>query len=247
MQELPDFAAMAAMIKRVTSPAISSDPADEEDIESRKRRRDSMSPEVDLILPDIDLANHHTIGNIPFLDSDFILEDRPAIDEHINIAHNRRAASPPLEHDEREFTQTASDMQQRKQSEQAEIQQQQPITMPSPSESIPGFELTIDQSAALAEEESEERAAVNNRNAANALFGQSHQLLHIGDDAFGAGSSPMLRPLAHPGLHVITTSKKDLIKSADLDFDLENDGGWGELKSAESVELSELDDLLGGY
>lgn len=246
MQDLPDFSAMSSMLKRVMSPAVSSDP-DEEDLESRKRKRDSVSPEVDLILPDIDLASHHTMGNIAFLDSDFTLEDRPAVDEHINIAHNRRAASPPLEHDEREFTQTASDMQQRKQSEQAETQQQ-PITMPSPSESMPGFELTIDQEGVHGEDESEESAALRNRNAATALFGQSHQLLHIGDDAFGAGSSPMLRPIAHTGLHIITTPKKDHIKSLDYNFDLENSlYDEAELKSAESVDLSELDDLLGGY
>ena len=61
----------------------------------------------------------------------------------------------------------------------------------------------------------------------------------------------MMRPL-QSDLHVVTTPKKafGIVDCVDLDLNGEkalfDDGGW-ELKSAESVELSELDDLLGEY
>lgn len=235
--------------KRIISPSISSGPDEEEILHLGKRKRESLSPELDLSLPELDLSSAHVeVVDLSYANSDFPQEEDLAINSE-NITHNRRAASPPLEHDEREFTQTATSMQQRRQNEQ-EKQEQQAIT--SPSELLPGLEIIVDQGG-LNELESEESAALRNQEAATALFGQSRHLLHIGDDAFGGGSSPMMRPVqSSSSLRIMTTPQKsfDVVDCLDLDLDGEkclfDDGAW-ELKSAESVELSELDDLLGEY
>ncbi|KAH8808440.1 hypothetical protein F5884DRAFT_677178 [Xylogone sp. PMI_703] len=104
-QPIPDPAshAHASFPQRtIISPSLSS--ADEAEADAERRREISPSPEVDLSSPE-------------FENDDMPMPPTPSgsytgrVDR---IVRNHRAASPPLEKDEREFTQTARGMQKRK-------------------------------------------------------------------------------------------------------------------------------------
>ncbi|GAD94703.1 hypothetical protein ANI_1_556144 [Paecilomyces variotii No. 5] len=112
------------------TPSISSLDQDEEDALARQR---SPSPEVDLSSPEfedenMDMTGHHTAGGSGVPANGF--SDRRS--QH-RLAHNHRAASPPLEGDEREFTQTASSVRERTSEERAQRQDSAKGT-PQPSE-----------------------------------------------------------------------------------------------------------------
>jgi hypothetical protein len=77
---------------------------DEDDIMARER---SPSPEVDLSSPDFEEGEDSSSST----DSLF--------DIHTRLMHSHRAASPPLEGDEKEFTQTASAVRERASEEKA--------------------------------------------------------------------------------------------------------------------------------
>lgn len=70
-----------------------------------RRRELSPSPEVDLSSPEFDDA-----------DDDFAMPSTPvgSLPTSLRYARSHRSASPPLEKDEREFTQTADVLQKRK-------------------------------------------------------------------------------------------------------------------------------------
>ncbi|KAJ5235639.1 uncharacterized protein N7469_004807 [Penicillium citrinum] len=87
--------------KHIT-PSVSSLDQDEEDMIARQR---SPSPEVDLSSPDFEEEG-------PF----------PDPTSHTRLMHSHRAASPPLEGDEKEFTQTASAVRERASEEKASRQ-----------------------------------------------------------------------------------------------------------------------------
>ncbi|PYI05935.1 hypothetical protein BO78DRAFT_138847 [Aspergillus sclerotiicarbonarius CBS 121057] len=94
------------------TPSVSSADLDEEDALARERSRLSPSPEVDLSSPDfeeetIDLDGRTGPGGASRSGTDF------ADHHHARLMHSTRAASPPLEGDEKEFTQTASAVRER--------------------------------------------------------------------------------------------------------------------------------------
>ncbi|KAI9368918.1 hypothetical protein BJX61DRAFT_187238 [Aspergillus egyptiacus] len=97
---IPDIAGNA-----MTPGASSVD--DEEDIEARQR---SLSPEVDLSSPDFeeDLDLDACGGSASARHSPEFADHR-----HTRVVHSHRAASPPLEGDEKEFTRTASAVRER--------------------------------------------------------------------------------------------------------------------------------------
>ena len=80
------------------------------------------------------------------------------------------------------------------------------------------------------EEESEERAAQRNREAADVLFGHGHRLLHV-----PAFSSPVLRP---QHLHLSTTPRKALAATDVAVVETEALTGWPELQSPEDTSLN---------
>ncbi len=228
------------MSKRIISPSLSSGPEEEEDgeeeEESELRFRDmhSPSPELELSIPEIEFSHIQSMEAPPFTDS-------TTEASFANISHNRRAASPPLEHDEREFTHTASVMQQRKQSEQIEQLQLSAAGTPTAEQ--------LDDVMEAVQDETEESAALRNREAAAALFGgHGSNLLQVADADF---SSPMLRPMTSQNLHLLTTTTpKRLFGFVGADVAMLDPFGscsWADLKSPECVELAELDDLLGGF
>lgn len=149
----------------------------------------------------------------------------------VNIAHNRRAQSPPLERDEREFTQTASSLQQRRMSQEAERKRAASMTAP------PQVDVVMEDALSHVEE-SEESAARKNSESAAMLFG------HIA--TFQAEMVPS-SPLTKPALVIeMPPPPFKPIESLKRDRD-EIDLSWSDMKSPESIELDELEDLLGGY
>ncbi|OHE94540.1 mucin [Colletotrichum orchidophilum] len=98
----PAFAQRAVISPSLSSIASGSDDVDDIDL----RRRDlSPSPEVDLSSPEFDDG-----------DEDFAMPTTPvgSLPNSLRYSRSQRSASPPLEKDEREFTQTADGLQKRK-------------------------------------------------------------------------------------------------------------------------------------
>ncbi|KAL2162170.1 hypothetical protein VTH06DRAFT_7083 [Thermothelomyces fergusii] len=100
----------------MVSPSPSSAPsisADESDVE--RRRELSPSPEVDLSSPEFDdMDDDFAMPSTPigsYSMRGFYMPPRPI---HSGSGRHGRAASPPLEKDEKEFTQTADGLQKRK-------------------------------------------------------------------------------------------------------------------------------------
>ncbi|KAL1998887.1 hypothetical protein VTN02DRAFT_5414 [Thermoascus thermophilus] len=120
--------------KQIT-PSVSSVDQDEEDALARERARLSPSPEVDLSSPEfeddtMDLNGHAGPGGSGAPGASFS-HHRP----HHRLMHSHRAASPPLEGDEKEFTQTASSVRERTSEGKAS---RQASTEKSPTSSFEG-------------------------------------------------------------------------------------------------------------
>jgi hypothetical protein len=204
-QEIPADTLSGPAIGRIISPSLSSEASEEEDLEGRSRQQMSPSPELDLSFDDCADPFSH----------------QPHPPTTPNVAHNRRAASPPLEREEREFTQMASTLQQRKRQATEDAADQ---SKPEPMEDV------IVQEA----EETEESAARKNSEMAAALFGQMGRMSDI------QPSSPFMRP--HLEIELPPSGLRGSIKTS------VEEGEWGwSMKSPETVELEELDDLFGGY
>jgi hypothetical protein len=211
-QPIPTDAGNAAAAARIITPSLSSAASEEEDLDARSRGRMSPSPELDL--SDYDENSVDPFSN----------QSHPPTTA--NIANNRRAQSPPLEKDEREFTQTASSLQQRRKSQEAE-QRERSTSLSTESKTVDIAMWEIHPTI----EETEESAARKNSEIASALFGQM--------DATAFPSSPAVKPVLHiempPPLYKPHAMKLDM---DDLDWTM---------KSPETIELDELDVLFGEY
>jgi hypothetical protein len=221
-QPIPADSGNGPAAARIISPSLSSAASEEEDLEARSRDRMSPSPELDLSSPEFD------DGSDPFSN-----QTHPPTST--NIAHNRRAQSPPLEKDEKEFTQTASFLQQRRQSQEAERKRE----TSSPAEAVaPSVDVTMDDIPETIEE-TEESAARKNSEAAAALFGQMDHLSGFPSDL--VTSSPVIKLV---GIEM----PPPLFKPGDVKMETEDlDWSWSEMKSPEHVELDELDLMFGEY
>lgn len=115
-QPIPEIDDSASVDHKHITPSVSS--LDEEDAMVRER---SPSPEVDLSSPDFeehgDLHSSASHGSSDFPDASNLTR----------LMHSHRAASPPLEGDEKEFTQTASAVRERASEEKAESSRSQSI------------------------------------------------------------------------------------------------------------------------
>jgi len=106
-QPIPDPANVPFPLRTIISPSLSSAASSaasrSDEAEAERRRELSPSPEVDLSAPD-------------FEDDDMVTPPTPtgSFSGRVEPARNHRATSPPLEKDEKEFTQTARGMQKRK-------------------------------------------------------------------------------------------------------------------------------------
>jgi hypothetical protein len=215
-QPIPTDAGNATAAARIITPSLSSAASEEEDLDARSRGRMSPSPELDL--SDYDENSVDPFSN----------QSHPPTTA--NIANNRRAQSPPLEKDEREFTQTASFLQQRRKSQEAEHRERS-MSASLSTESTQSSDVAMEE-VLLTIEETEESAAQKNSEIASALFG------HM-DASSAFPSSPALKPV----LHIEMPPPSFKPHSAKLDID---DLDWT-MKSPENIELEELDVLFGEY
>ncbi len=200
----------------------------------------SPSPEVDLSTPDLDenadddMAPPTPAGS--FSGRSSLARDGTNPSNEVRLVHNHRAASPPLEGDEREFTQTASSMRTRGMSLDDSVR---PSTEKADHMDVEGSSASLEESAEVMEQRNIETAA--------ALFGPTHANHHHMDAM--VLSSPAAR---HTQLHIITEARK--LHSADVEMqdqssalgDARFGSGW-DMRSPENVELDELDDMLGGF
>lgn len=216
-QPIPTDAGNASAAARIISPSLSSAASEEEDLDARSRARMSPSPELDL-------SDYDSNASDPFSN-----QSHPPTTA--NIANNRRAQSPPLEKDEREFTQTASFLQQRRKSQEAERVHSTTVLVEHVQKDV------IMDEVSHSIEETEESAARMNSEAAAALFGHMDHLSSF--QANIAPSSPALKPTLHIDMPPPSLKRKQVR----LDVD---DDDWT-MKSPESIDLDELDDLFGGY
>ena len=233
---------------RIISPSLSSasTDGDAENGEERKREALSPSPEVDLSALDFDIdapgieADFNapiTPGGPSFSERSSLARDGSNGSEGMNLIHNHRSVSPPLEGDEKEFTQTASDMRMRGMSlDDLNVRESTETAHPA------------DDPADMHMDESEEERAQRSREAAAALFGDQHGNGHEG--SMGLLSSPMVKPMQ---LHGSMSRERrectvdvDMRSSTSILGESRFGGGW-EPVDPENIDLDELDDLLGGF
>jgi hypothetical protein len=216
-QPIPADGTSTAMAPRIVTPSLSSATSEEEDMDARSRGRMSPSPELDL-------SDYDSHASDPFSN-----QSHPPTTA--NISHNRRAQSPPLEKDEREFTQTASFLQQRRMSQEAERERSASASAePTQQSDVKMEEVTVSV------EETVESAARKDSEAAAALFGQMDHLVSFHHAL--SPSSPALKPILHIEMPPPSLKRKEM--------KLELDDDWI-MKSPELIDLDELDDLFGGY
>ncbi|KZM27073.1 uncharacterized protein EKO05_0004956 [Ascochyta rabiei] len=219
-QPIPADAANGAIMPRIVTPSLSSGVSEEEDMDARARARMSPSPELDL-------SDYDENGSADLFSSQ---THPPTI---ANIAHNRRAQSPPLEKEEREFTLTASFLQQRRKSQEAERERSASLS----TEPIQPSDVSMDD-IAQSIEETEELAARKNSEAAAALFG------HMANSSFDFSiSSPALKSQAfHLEMPPPAFKPHEVkLEIADIDW------SWSDMRSPEHIELDELDEMFGSY
>jgi hypothetical protein len=222
-QAFPDPPERADQAARIISPSLTSAENEEDDKHSRSRAALSPSPEVDLspdgmdhyeppMSPGAYFSHGHSLSQFSARDSS-------------TTSLVQGQASPPLEGDEREFTQTATSLQQRRRSEPMELTPQQ----------APALKIATVDEAMM--DDSEESRARHNRSDAAALFGQGESHLSVTKLSFMETSSPMLRPqlieldmpTSRPELH-------DMRLADDFSSFV-----------CETVEMEELDALFSNY
>ena len=248
--------------KRIISPSLSNASQDDDPcaLEDRKRAALSPSPEIDLSF-DLDETVYSAISDrapdfpsppattpTSFQTSRSSM-GREGSDPDRDLGLNRRAESPPLEGDEREFTATARGMRLRGMS----VDDINRIDGKSGATKMEGkMDLT----------ETEEEKAKRNSEAAETLFGGHHR--HHSHSQPEQGnmilSSPMVKPVAVAmGMNSIIghnagDAKDARVKTGDMDLAMEGTSilgesvfglGW-EISRPENVDLDELDDLLDG-
>lgn len=166
-----------------------------------------------------------------------------------NLAHNRRAASPQLEYEEKDFKQTANALHEQYQQRRSSQQEQVIKVEAKDVRSGAGDDGSVAMSV---ETESEEHAALKNKEFAASLFGHAENL--------GAPSvtmdfsSPMLAPKEGLRIHIDSATAEDVVMDAiSLDASVpqgkeaptENDPFDDDFLSPENVELADLDDMFG--
>ncbi len=246
-----------AQANRIISPSLSSATGeDEEDCgrESRARVAPSPSPEIDLSAPDLaveeDVRNSLTPAGSFSAHAGTLLHD--VISSSADIAHNRRAASPPLERDEREFEQTASSLQKRKQLNQLRraLVGSSNVDVDVGNDGDDGDDLVGAAPAVQPPEDTEESVAMRSSQAAVELFGPGTAMaIDI--------TSPVMRPQGTKRYSVGGGDMEDVraegsapvaaIPRQERDKSLEASWQWAESCKPELIGVDELDEMFGGY
>lgn len=219
-QPIPADGSNGAVLPRIVTPSLSSGVSEEEDMDARARARMSPSPELDL-------SDYDESGSADPFSSQV---HPPTI---ANISHNRRAQSPPLEKEEREFTLTASFLQQER--KRAEAERERSASMSA--EPTQTSDVSMDD-VAQSIEETEELAARKNSEAAAALFG------HMASSSFDFSvDSPALKSQA---FHL--EMPPPMFKPHEVKLEIADiDWSWSDMRSPEHIELDELEEMFGGY
>lgn len=260
-QPIPDMNHVHESIlaaRRIISPSLSSAADDEDHKYSRHRHDMSPSPEVNLSSPELDDEEPSPDMTGSFNPRGSLPRDHPPTST--NLSHNRRADSPPLEREERDFKQTANALQElRRSSRDSSIVSKSP-------------ELDENYSVAMSieyqQEESEESMALRHHQDAAALFA-NHDLSSSVSTIYEF-SSPMLMPfdrsdaaqvgvvvgqdkmLAPPAWHAKPDKQHTSCDAMIVDHavvapqatDVWNSWADGELTSPENVEFDELECLF---
>ncbi|KAK1823855.1 hypothetical protein LTR12_001811 [Friedmanniomyces endolithicus] len=257
-QPIPEVAEPFMPPKRTLSPPQSSaSAADEEDDRyNRPRTALSPSPEVDLSSPELeqDSTNQPPTPGAPFSGRNSLARDSRSS----SLSHPKRAASPQLEREERDFKQTANQLYEQAQLRRNSSQQD---SKPEQADTTAGAERDDESNISMSIEETEEHAALRHHDDAAALFGHA-ELLKVPSSTAPLlmdFSSPMMRPLSEVHLDAVPSSpmKADLVveRTERMSLDagaalpvLDSTGfGWEALRSPEMVGVAELEDLFGDY
>ncbi len=257
-QPIPDTVEPVHKTARVISPSLSSaSVADDEEAERYNRRRQTLSPspEVDLSSPELDEdhAREPPTPGAPFSGRNSVVRERS---ESAPNTHGRRGGSPQLEHEERDFKQTANALyeqaQQRRNSQQsqADVKMEQADTTTGADQDGP---ITV---ATSIEEDPQPSVTMAHHDDENALFGQAGHLKLMEQPDMSMFSSPLMQPQAMDSLEAVAgaSNEGDDLDSMHLDSASRLDGTasgaleeWETLRSPENVELAELEDLFDAY
>lgn len=256
-QPLPEHVEPIPKHNRIISPSLSSASAADEEDERYNRARAALSPspEVDLSSPELDDENtdNPQPSNGSFTSRNSLSREHPPTSA--NLAHNRRAASPQLELEERDFKQTANLLH-----EQARLRRasEEDVKM---SDTVAGAELesgSVAQSVegSVNEEEQDTEAAAELFQQAEHLKSYSRANLEF--------SSPVLQPRQLSDMMEASISgsplkyqRTDECMEDEMTLDLNNHPAetfeqpdafaWDSLQSPENIELSELDDMFDAF
>jgi hypothetical protein len=223
-QAFPDPPERADQVARIISPSLTSAENEEEDKHSRSRAAMSPSPEVDLSpAPELEHFEPFDSTNEYFSHAHSLSQYSTHDNSSTSLAQGQ-TSPPPLEGDEREFTQTATSLQQRRNSDPMEFIGQEPPIM------------KIEVADETMADDSEESRMRHNRSDAAALFGQGESHLSVAKAPF-MESSPMLRPQL---VDLDMSSSKIELHEVRLVDDFSH-------YLCENVEMEELDDLFAQY
>jgi len=212
-------------VKTLTPSVSDHSVIDDLDAEMRDRSPLSPSPEVELYSPELeqDAPMDLPTAGEPFSGRSSLNPDgTPEVHHRPN-----RAPSPPLEADERGFTETATAVRARGTS----------LHHPSVQASVETEEHTI---LVEVSEETPEQRQRRDQELGYELFGQSHSSLQVSEPKMYA-SSPMIQ--ARPDHHAALAKLNLSIQFGDIETD---EAAWS-VMSPETIEVDELDTLFSDF
>lgn len=266
--------AMSVAGSQSAAPSSAPSSIDETDSTEDSRRRElSPSPEIDLSSPELDDMDDdfympgtpmggsgildHPHHRLPHILGAGALSAAHGASRSVSAgsnaaavaaSHRRRGPSPPLEKDEREFTQTADGLQQRRRMTGGSLLAATPMspTRAGADQQLPSLQMDermdLDVEDIFAgDDESKTPSAASRSTLVVTMAGQRNP---SSPTAAVLLSSPAILPLIAP----------PLLKMGSPGGSVNGDGGWAKLdamlewdRSPEDVELEELDCLLDEY
>ncbi|EEH19925.2 hypothetical protein PABG_02184 [Paracoccidioides brasiliensis Pb03] len=190
----------------ISDPSINSDDADED--LARERARLSPSPEVDLSAPEfgddenVDLDDHAAPGGPHTSTANYGVRSSLPNLHNQRVTYNSRSISPPLEGDEKEFTQTASSVRERTSSEEEAAKRRQDLEKDEKPQDDPvnGNESSVGSSDVEMDQSTSSHGESNRQDSDYVDYFASHILQNPGHDQdldnatatalFGASPSP---------------------------------------------------------
>ncbi|KFX90075.1 hypothetical protein O988_08353 [Pseudogymnoascus sp. VKM F-3808] len=233
----PSQAASASFPQRsIISPSLSSTESRSDEADAERRRQLSPSPEVDLSSPELDDVGSDSNGSVAPPTPSGSFSGRLTSTSNAGVGRNHRAASPPLEKDEKEFTQTARGMQRR------QLQSSQSKGGGDGATHIPSFSF------------GGEADAVKIMDLDGDLFGEHHEHHARNGGAGGAAhggfvSSPAMKPLGGVMATLPLLSSPASMSALKRPFEdvvevyTRDEMEW-DSRSPENIDLDELDGMF---